>query len=89
LMPRSPRPRIRDPSVTTVISTFGCGQFWRTEAIFPRSAYEIYRPGPFVSEKVKYIDVHECMKTPTFWLLINLRPLEAGFSNHWGVDQRG
>lgn len=36
LIPRSPSPNIREPSVTTVISTF-CGQLRRIEAICPLS----------------------------------------------------
>jgi len=45
LAPRSPRPRIRSPSVTTMTWTSRApGQLRRTEAMRPRSLDETYRP---------------------------------------------
>lgn len=43
LTPRSPRPRMRDPSVTTQISGFGCGQFFKMVRIDLRCLIEMYR----------------------------------------------
>jgi len=44
LMPRSPSPRIREPSVIHVISTVGWGQLAITAARFPRSSQLRYIP---------------------------------------------
>ena len=42
LTPRSPRPRMRDPSVTTQIEGFGYGQFLRMVVMDLRCLMEIY-----------------------------------------------
>lgn len=44
LRPRSPRPRMREPSVITMASTSFAGQFQTTAEMAPLSAVEMYRP---------------------------------------------
>ena len=45
LAPRSPKPRMREPSVTTMTCTLSLGQLYTIEHIAPRSSDEKYMPG--------------------------------------------
>jgi len=42
--PRSPRPRMRSPSVTTIIATSRCGQLRSTWSMRPRSRRDTKMP---------------------------------------------
>mmetsp|Transcript_1918 Transcript_1918/g.3399 ORF Transcript_1918/g.3399 Transcript_1918/m.3399 type:complete len:227 (+) Transcript_1918:26-706(+) len=44
LHPKSPRPRMRSPSVTTMTRISSCGQFASVSKILPLRSYEMYMP---------------------------------------------
>lgn len=85
LIPRSPNPRIRDPSVIHVISTLDSGQFPMTDARLPLSSQLRYMPSR--GQRAGFSSCRICKNGFTFGLLVDLGPSLASLTHHRSIDQ--